>query len=72
MDTIERINNENIRLQDEMTEIRHDLVRFRMLKQWKKRRLFVFLCFSLFLEINSRRKSFIETTIRRSTWTNRE
>jgi len=26
MDTIERINNENIRLHDEMKEIRHSLV----------------------------------------------
>ncbi len=32
MDTIERINNENIRLHDEMKEIRHSLVDLKLNK----------------------------------------
>jgi hypothetical protein len=41
METIERINNENIRLHDEINELRHSLVS--KIINIKKRRQFVFV-----------------------------
>ena len=57
IETIERINNENIRFRDEMKELRRSTVR-----RSNKTLIKIDKCFFYVLEVNNKRKSLFETT----------